>query len=107
MDSQSKRYYEDNYAKITKFYDLAEELIDSVENTHNGNPHKQISFIEPLVKQVECAIDTIAEEYREFVRKGKKPGLFARRRIERALSDIYEVVTLCKEIQNKDKKTDK
>ena len=105
MDSNTKQQYEEEYAKIILFYDLAEELIDTVEAAHNGDPHKQLEFVEPLVQQVEAATDIIAEQYREFVENGKKPGIFGRRRIERALSDIYEVINLCKEVQQNSNST--
>lgn len=104
MSSPNQQLHEDTYNKIIEFYDLAEELLRTVESNQIIDPVEQLDFIEPLVKDIEEATDIIAEEYRNFVQTGKKPGLFARKRIEKSLEVIYNVLLTCKKVQsNKDK----
>lgn len=92
--------HEQTYSSIIRFYDLAEQLIKTVESNKIIDPVAQLDFIEPMVKEVEEATDTIAEEYRNFVQSGKKPGLFARKRIEKSLENIYTVLGKCKKVQS-------
>ncbi len=99
MVSKEEQLHEQTYSKIIEFYDLAEELVKTVESDKIVDPVAQLDFIEPLVKDVEEATDIIAEEYRNFVQSGKKPGLFARKRVEKAMELIYNVLQKCKKVQ--------
>jgi hypothetical protein len=94
-----EQLHQDTYNKIIEFYDLAEELILTVESDKIIDPVAQLDFVEPLVKDVSEATDIIAEEYRNFVQTGKKPGLFARKRVEKSLELLYNVILRCKKIQ--------
>ena len=93
MDKQEKTYNE-----IISFYDFAEELIDTVEDKATADPVTQLDFVEPLVEQIEQATDELAEEYREFLKTGKKPGFLVRRRIAKSLKNIYEALGECKRV---------
>lgn len=93
MDKHEKTYHD-----IISFYDFAEELVDTVEKAQVKDPVAQMEFIEPLVEQIEFATDALAEEYRNFLRTGKKPGFLTRRRIAKALKDIYEVLGECRRL---------
>jgi hypothetical protein len=97
--SKEEQLHEQTYSKIIEFYDLAEELVKTVESDKIIDPVEQLDFVEPLVKDVEEATDIIAEEYRNFVQTGKKPGIFARKRIEKALESIYTILQKCKKVQ--------
>ncbi|MDB2414578.1 hypothetical protein N9W34_02275 [Rickettsiales bacterium] len=88
--------HEKTYNAIVKFYDFAEALVDSVEHEAIEDPLSQLEFIEPLVDDIEESTDILTEEYRNFVRTGKKPGMFARKRIEKSLGKIYAAINLCK-----------
>ncbi len=94
----TKEQHEEAYHKILEFYDFADELISTVEHPDTKNPEAQLDFIEPMVKQIEEATDTLAEEYRNFVSTGKKPGMFTRRRIEKSLSNILDILKSCQTI---------
>lgn len=100
----SKEQHEETYGRIMYFYDFAEQLIATVEDDAAVSPAAQLEFIEPLVKKIEDATDVLAEEYRSFVQTSKKPGLFKRRKIERALTSIYETIELCKQVQQQSHK---
>ncbi len=99
MALSEEQLHQDTYNKIIEFYDLAEELILTVESDKIIDPVAQLDFVEPLVKDVSEATDIIAEEYRNFVQTGKKPGLFARKRVEKSLELLYNVILRCKKIQ--------
>ena len=87
---------EDTYNKIIGFYDLAEELIDTVEDKSTADPISQLEFIEPIVQQIEEATDNLAAEYRDFIRTGKAPGFLARRKVAKSLKSIYSSLDDCK-----------
>ncbi len=93
-DSDIKKY-EKTYHTIVSFYDLAEKLIDTVEDADVADPVAQLEFIEPLVKQIEEATDALSEEYRDFIRTGKKPGVLTKGKVERSLRTLYSSLNEC------------
>jgi len=96
MDNDNNKKHEAIYNKIIGFYDFAEELVDTVENPKVKDPISQLEFVEPLVKQIEDSTDVLAEEYREFIKTGKKPGFLVRRKIAKSLKSIYAALGECK-----------
>ncbi len=104
MSELTKEQYEQSYNKIVKFYDLADDLLSTVNAPGVKDPLERVNLVEPLVKKVEEATDTIATEYREFVATGKKPGILGRKRIEKALYNLYEIINTYKELETKTKK---
>jgi uncharacterized protein Yka (UPF0111/DUF47 family) len=100
MDSASKDQHEKAYHDIIKFYDFAEELIDTVEDPSVQDPIAQLEFIEPLVEKIESATDILAEEYRNFIKSGKSPGFMTKKRVEKSLKRIYEVLEECEDASN-------
>jgi len=93
--------HEKTYNEIISFYDFAEELIDTVESERVRDPVNQLEFIEPLVEQIEHATDALAEEYRTFLKTGKRPGFLVRRKIAKSLKSIYESLGECKKYSTK------
>ena len=83
------------YTAIMGFYDLAEKLVDSVEHPEIKDPVSQLDFIEPIVKQLEEATDILSEEYRNFVTTGKKPGILAKMKIEKAIKSVNSALIEC------------
>jgi hypothetical protein len=100
MDSASKDKHEKAYNDIIKFYDFAEELIDSVEDPSVADPVAQLEFVEPLVVKIENATDVLAEEYRNFIKSGKSPGFMTKKRVEKSLKRIYEALGECEDASN-------
>jgi sugar-specific transcriptional regulator TrmB len=79
---------EQNYYEITELYDLAEELVNTVEAA--DNPGDQLELVEPLINEVEEAADILSEEYMELAeRQGKSPN---KTRIEGALRKLYTAI---------------
>lgn len=97
MLALNKVDHEEAYNNIMKFYDYAEELIDTVESKE-VDPNEQLEIVEPLVLEIEESTEVLAEEYRNFVRHGgkKKPNLLSRKRIETALRNLFLAVQSCR-----------
>ena len=98
MSTSPKELLQKTYEKLMSFYDLAEELIDTVEHKNIESPLAQMEFIEPLVERVEHATDVLTEEYRYFASSGKTPDEERKVRIENALTSIYDVLGRCDEL---------
>ncbi|MAR56624.1 MAG: hypothetical protein CMM93_05520 [Rickettsiales bacterium] len=76
---------EQNYYEITELYDLAEELVDTVELSEQ--PEAQLALVEPLINDVEEAADILSEEYIVIAeQQGKSVN---KKRIEGALRKLY------------------
>lgn len=98
MVETAAKKHEETYNQIISFYDFAEALINTVEYDTVTDPASQLAFIEPLVRQIEEATDLLAEEYRNFVKTGKKPGRTTRKKIEQSLAQIYLALDTCSAI---------
>jgi hypothetical protein len=88
--------HEEAYNNILGFYNLAEQLIDSVQHPDIHDKVSYLDFIEPIVEQLEVSTDILSEEYRNFVATGKKPGFLTKIKIEKALNNIVSTLTNCK-----------
>ncbi len=89
MQDLEARYYE-----ITELYDLAEELVDTVESEFVDSPDDQLVLIEELVEEVGDAADILTEEFitlAEAQKKGKKKPR-NKGKIESALRRIYSAI---------------
>lgn len=102
MVSATIKRHEDNYNKIIKFYDLAEDLIQAVES--DKNPEALLDLVEPLIDRIEKSTDVLAEEYRAYVKSGKRFGIFGKLRVERAMGNLKYAVTEFNKLQNRGKK---
>lgn len=96
MPTDTAEKHGKTYNAIVGFYDLAEQLIDSVEHPDVKDPVSQLDFVEPIVQQLEEATDILSEEYRNFVTTGKKPGFLAKKKLEKAIQSIYAALETCK-----------
>lgn len=92
MGADSKKILQDTYNQLLSFYDLAEDLIDTVEEQGIESPLEQMEFIEPLVERVEHATDILTEEYRHFAESGHLPDSERKARIEHALGNIFDIL---------------
>ncbi|MCE3233730.1 MAG: hypothetical protein K0R98_1987 [Rickettsiaceae bacterium] len=100
MDTNSKDKHEKAYNDIIKFYDFAEELLDTVESPEVQDPVAQLEFVEPLVEKIENATDILAEEYRNFIKSGKISGFMTKKRVEKSLKRINEALIECQNIND-------
>lgn len=66
---------EDKYFEIEALYDLAEELLDTVESDFVADPATQVELVEPLASALGEAADVLCDEfmaYAEASAEGKK-----------------------------------
>lgn len=87
--------YEETYKSLLRFYEYAEELVDTIDKSGVEDHVAQLKFIEPMVEELEEATDILTAEYRHYVKTGKKPGIFVRKKIERSLEKIHQVLYNC------------
>lgn len=81
---------EENYYEITGLYDLAEELVDSVESEFCHDPELQLQIVEPLIDEIGESADILCEEYIAIM-ENRKPRK-SNSRIESALRRIYTAI---------------
>ncbi len=79
------------YHDITDLYDLAEDLVSTVESQFITNPEEQLALVEPLIDSVGEAADTLCEE---FITIAENPGAGKTRRtkVEGALRKVYMAI---------------
>ena len=81
---------EQHYYEITELYDLAEELVNTVESEMTQDPQAQLLLVEPLIEEIGEAADILTEEYMDIV-EGSKPRK-SNRKMEGALRRIYTAI---------------
>ena len=81
---------EQHYYEMTELYDLAESLIDTVEDERTQNPEAQLTVVEPLIDEIGEATDVLTEEYMAIV-EGQKPRS-RNSKMEGALRRIYVAI---------------
>ena len=81
---------EEHYYEITDLYDLAEELLSTVESDFCKDPEAQLAIVEPLIDEIEAAADVLSEEYMQIVENNvaRKPN----GKIEAALRRAYTAI---------------
>lgn len=85
---------EARYNEITLLYDLAGELVETVESDFVMSPETQWSIVEPLINEIGDATDILTEEYilaAESIKRGI-PGKASKSRIEGAMRRIYGAI---------------
>ncbi|NDF12779.1 MAG: hypothetical protein EB060_08235 [Proteobacteria bacterium] len=92
-DTQADEFYN----TILKLYDMAEGVIDVVEQEHTTNKDVQIDLAEPVVEQVGESAIALCESFSNFVKSGNKPSPTDVRNFEAALRKIFGVVLQFKE----------
>jgi hypothetical protein len=85
------------YHDITELYELAEDLIDTVESEFIANPEDQLSLVEPLIEAVGDAADILSEEFLAVVGNSKAANKAHRGKIEGALRKIYVAIDAYKQ----------
>lgn len=83
--------FESRYAEITTLYDLAGELVETVESRFVASQEEQWHIVEPLINELGEATDTLTEEFLSIadgVRRNVS-GKGSRARVEAAMRRIY------------------
>lgn len=77
------------YGEITKIYDLAEGIIDAIEQEDVRNPEEQIAIAEAVIEQAGESGDELSEVYVDFVENGCQPAVSRVGRIESAVRKVF------------------
>lgn len=86
----SKAELEEKYYEITELYDLADELIGTVESEYVSAPEAQYALVEPLVEEVSEATDVLSAEL--LVIADSKGRVRNKPKIEGALRRVYHAI---------------
>ncbi|NBX03687.1 MAG: hypothetical protein EBR02_06470 [Alphaproteobacteria bacterium] len=85
---------EQRYNEVTKLYDLAEEVLSTVESSLVSDPEQQLAMVEPLVNEVGDAVDVLAEEFLLIAesKKNKTSTRASKKNIEGALRRVFVAI---------------
>lgn len=85
---------EAKYNDITVLYDLAEELVSTVESSLISDPEAQIAIVEPLITDIGDAADILVQEF-IFIAESKKQRVqskASKKHVEGALRRIFSAI---------------
>ena len=81
--------YEGNFRKIVGLYDVAEELLLTVENQTEVNPELQLEMVEQIVETIEESADILAGEYANLAEGTQGKKKINKKIVEGALRKIF------------------
>ncbi len=67
MQKLSKKQHEAMYAEIAKFYDLADNIIDAIEDSSAPDPDFQAIIAAPVLEQIDESVNILEDCYINFV----------------------------------------
>ena len=86
--------FEERYLEITKLYDMAEELVNTIDSELVSNSDAQLEIIEPLINDIGDAADVLTQEF-IFIAESKKhktQGKASKVHVESALRKIFVAI---------------
>ena len=99
MAAQTKKNYsaedfENKYLEITTLYDMAEELISTVESRLVSNPNSQLDIVEPLINDIGDATDMLTQEFIYIAesKKNKTTMKASKINVEGALRKLFAAI---------------
>lgn len=97
--AQSKKPYsaedfEAKYLEITTLYDMAEELVNTVESKLVSDPNSQMDIVEPLINEIGDAADVLTQEFIYIAesKKNKTTMKASKTNIESALRRLFSAI---------------
>jgi hypothetical protein len=86
--------FEAKYLDITQLYDLAEQLVSTVESPLVSNPDNQLDIVEPLINDIGDAVDVLTQEfiYVADSKKNKSAMKASKTNIESALRKLFVAI---------------
>ncbi len=88
---------EEKFRKIIKLYDVAEELLQTVEQQSEVDPEIQLNLVEPMVEAVEESADALSEEYSCLAEGDSGVTKINKKRVENNLRKIFGAINQYKE----------
>ena len=83
---------EQHHQDITALFDMAEELVATVESKFASDPNAQLLIVESLATEVADAADILSEEFIAVVEAHDKPKT-GRKRVEMAFRKIFSAIS--------------
>ncbi len=80
------------YHDITELYNLAEELVETVQSEFVHDPEEQLRLVEPLIEAVGDSADILTEEFITVAGRDKKVNSGRKNKVEGALRRIYVAI---------------
>lgn len=80
------------YHDVTELYNLAEELINTVESEFVQDPESQLALVEPLIEAMGESADALTEDFIHIAGHDKKVNARRKGRVEAALRRIYVAI---------------
>lgn len=80
------------YHDITELYNLAEELVETVQSEFVRDPEAQLKLVEPLIEAVGDSADILTEEFIAVAGRDKKVNAGRKNKVEGALRRIYVAI---------------
>lgn len=77
------------YHDITELYNLAEELVETVESEFVRDSEAQLRLVDPLIEAVADSADMLTEEFLLVAGRDKKSNAGRKGKVESALRRIY------------------
>lgn len=87
---------QETYEAIMKLYDLAEELVHTVDSSLITDEEAHLMLIAPLVEQLADSADILVEEFTALAQQGEEMNMGRKRKMELALGKVFAVVEQCK-----------
>lgn len=84
--------HKEQYERIVQLYDVAEQLLNTVDEHVEEHRAAQLALIEPLVESIEESADILTEEYIALLATSGKSATQAKLRIESAFRKIYTAI---------------
>lgn len=88
---------EAKYYDITALYDLAEDLLATVEAKENGNPDIQLKLVESVIANMEEATDILTESFLDVAQQSAHENTKKRSKIETAFRQIYTALHIAQD----------
>lgn len=99
MAASSKKTYsaedfEAKYLEITSLYDMAEELVNTVESRLVSDSNGQLDIVEPLINEIGDATDVLTQEFIYIAesKKNKSTMKASKTNIESALRKLFAAI---------------
>lgn len=84
--------YKANYRSILALYDVAQELVNTVEHPEAVDIDTQLDMIEPIVEGVEESAEVLTAEYAHLTEGAKGAKKIKRKNVEGALRRFFATI---------------
>jgi len=86
--------FDAKYLEITNLYDMAEDLVNTVESSLVSNPNLQLDIVEPLINDIGDATDILTQEFIYIAENKKNKGAMkaSKTNIESALRKLFVAI---------------